>query len=261
MLILKVITALALLLLPVAVIVRDWKYADRRTKRHHNITRCIVVSWVLASFLGVFLVVSEMLESSRKATTLIAGQHHIRTSLAGLSDHSKMATALSASPVVHISEWCRSDDDAGGTFTFSITNSGVNDVVDLRFYRDCYVHSRDKRGTLVLQRFGDFSNKPICTMQSLGAGQSETFSVDIRDVYKEMIEFAYKDRKNPKMSIVRLGAHFKRKADGKLFKYYRMYLIFGPATQLISPDTRGNNLSGYFDLPIDEVKQKLNCTE
>ena len=184
------------------------------------------------------------------------------------------AAAVSQEPVIQISEWSRADnslrsrkkgeplqDTYGGLFTFCVTNSGINDVLAVDLYQDCFVTDRDARGELVLQPFGKFTNKPITNFPSLLSGQSEHFTVDIRRIYREMSDFALQDPRSPRMEVVRLGAQYRRKVDGKRFEYYRMYLVFGPATQLISPDTRGMKLGAGSYLPIDEVKKMLKCAE
>lgn len=45
----KLITAMLLLLLPVAQLFRDWKFSDRRTKRHHTWTKVILFGFLAAS--------------------------------------------------------------------------------------------------------------------------------------------------------------------------------------------------------------------
>lgn len=45
----KLITLFLLTTLPIAVLVRDWKFHDRRTRRHHNITRTIIAFWCVGS--------------------------------------------------------------------------------------------------------------------------------------------------------------------------------------------------------------------
>ena len=68
--ILKLITLLCLAVLPIAVLIRDWKYHDKRTKKHHTWTRRIIIAWCIASILAVYFVWSD----SKQIEELIAGQ-------------------------------------------------------------------------------------------------------------------------------------------------------------------------------------------
>ena len=45
-----------MLFLPAAILYRDWKYHDKRTKRHYQITRGITVAWLLTGVLLTGLV-------------------------------------------------------------------------------------------------------------------------------------------------------------------------------------------------------------
>lgn len=54
--ILKTLVAIAIILLPVAQLVRDWQYNDKRTKKHHSITRYIVISWLVVGLMSVVII-------------------------------------------------------------------------------------------------------------------------------------------------------------------------------------------------------------
>lgn len=54
--ILKLITSLLLTILPVAILIRDWKFHDKRTKKHHNITRGIIIFWCIGSIAATYFV-------------------------------------------------------------------------------------------------------------------------------------------------------------------------------------------------------------
>lgn len=54
--IVRIITYLLIILLPLSVFVRDWKYNDKRTKRYHNFTRSIAAIWLLSSIAAAGLV-------------------------------------------------------------------------------------------------------------------------------------------------------------------------------------------------------------
>lgn len=54
--ILKLITSLFLTILPVAILIRDWKFHDKRTKKHHNITRGIIIFWCIGSIAATYFV-------------------------------------------------------------------------------------------------------------------------------------------------------------------------------------------------------------
>lgn len=52
----KLVTSFGLAILPVVVLIRDWRYRDRRTRVHHRITRSIIVAWCGLSAVAVFIV-------------------------------------------------------------------------------------------------------------------------------------------------------------------------------------------------------------
>lgn len=54
--ILKLFTFLLLTILPVAILIRDWKFHDKRTKKHHNITRGIIIFWCIGSITATYFV-------------------------------------------------------------------------------------------------------------------------------------------------------------------------------------------------------------
>ncbi len=55
MIILKLITSFLLTVIPIVILIRDWKFHDKRTKRHHNITRTILVLWFIGSIGAVII--------------------------------------------------------------------------------------------------------------------------------------------------------------------------------------------------------------
>ena len=54
--ILRVITSFLLIILPIAILIRDWKFHDKRTKKHHNITKTIIVVWFIGSIVATIFV-------------------------------------------------------------------------------------------------------------------------------------------------------------------------------------------------------------
>lgn len=62
---LKEITSFCLIVLPAIVLIRDWKFYDRRTKKHHYITRSIIILWVTIGFLSMFIIWKETHEINR----------------------------------------------------------------------------------------------------------------------------------------------------------------------------------------------------
>jgi len=54
--ILKLITSFFLTVLPITVLIRDWKFKDKRTKNHLKITRSIVILWFIVSIAVTILV-------------------------------------------------------------------------------------------------------------------------------------------------------------------------------------------------------------
>lgn len=59
MLIVKLAATLLLVLLPAVIVLRDWKYYDRRTLKHHKITRAILLIWFIASIVTIALLWKE----------------------------------------------------------------------------------------------------------------------------------------------------------------------------------------------------------
>ena len=55
----KLITSLALTILPAIVLIRDWKFHDKRTTKHHKITRAIIVFWFIGSIAATYFVWSD----------------------------------------------------------------------------------------------------------------------------------------------------------------------------------------------------------
>lgn len=101
MLVLKLLTSLVLALLPLAVLIRDWKFHDKRTKLHHNITRNILVIWFVGSVAAVTFVWHETSRSSQldaKVDELVDGKnellHKIKTYQADLMDKQKTIDRL-----------------------------------------------------------------------------------------------------------------------------------------------------------------------
>lgn len=68
--ILKLLTSLFVLLLPLVILIRDWKYQDQRTKSHHRITRSVVYLWLLTAVLAAGLIWYESYESSQSSRDL-----------------------------------------------------------------------------------------------------------------------------------------------------------------------------------------------
>lgn len=71
--ILKLITFLLLTVLPVSVLFRDWKFHDKRTKKHHNITRAIIVFWCIGSIAATYFV----WQDSSQIEELIKGKNQL----------------------------------------------------------------------------------------------------------------------------------------------------------------------------------------
>ena len=61
----KIIAYIFWIALPAAALIRDWKYHDRRTKQHHNITRAILVGWLLCALSSIGLLLYESSGKSR----------------------------------------------------------------------------------------------------------------------------------------------------------------------------------------------------
>ena len=55
----KLITSLVLTILPAIVLIRDWKFQDKRTIKHHKITRAIIVLWFIGSISATYFVWSD----------------------------------------------------------------------------------------------------------------------------------------------------------------------------------------------------------
>ena len=54
--ILKIIAYLLIAILPLAVLIRDWKFSDKRTKKNHNITLGIIILWLIVSVVSACFV-------------------------------------------------------------------------------------------------------------------------------------------------------------------------------------------------------------
>lgn len=56
---LKLVVSVLMMLLPACILIRDWKFHDRRTKKYHNITRYIIILWVFTGLLSVIIIWTE----------------------------------------------------------------------------------------------------------------------------------------------------------------------------------------------------------
>jgi len=85
MLILKIITTLIVVSLTPIVVMRDWRYHDRRTTKHHSITRAILICWLVGCLGSVILIWNETYLSrqlSSKIDDLVKGKNQLLTNLA-----------------------------------------------------------------------------------------------------------------------------------------------------------------------------------
>lgn len=55
-------TYLVLNILPIIILFRDWKFCDKRTKKHHTITKIIISVWFVVSFLATYFAYSDKLQ-------------------------------------------------------------------------------------------------------------------------------------------------------------------------------------------------------
>lgn len=62
---LKAIATLVLVVVPAFQLLRDWRFADRRTKKHHYITRAILIAWFGVALVAGTQVWMETAESRR----------------------------------------------------------------------------------------------------------------------------------------------------------------------------------------------------
>lgn len=85
MLLVKIITTLIVVSLTPFVVVRDWKYRDRRTSKHHSVTRAILVLWLVGCIGSLILIWHETYvsrQSSNKIDELILGKNQLLDNLA-----------------------------------------------------------------------------------------------------------------------------------------------------------------------------------
>ena len=84
MLILKIITTLIVVSLTPIVVMRDWRYHDRRTTKHNLVTRVILVCWLVACLGSVILIWNETYLSGQltsKVDDLVEGKNKLLTNL------------------------------------------------------------------------------------------------------------------------------------------------------------------------------------
>ena len=55
----KTILALIVGIASIAVLIRDWQYGDRRTKKYHQLTKWIIIAWGISSILSAILILIE----------------------------------------------------------------------------------------------------------------------------------------------------------------------------------------------------------
>jgi len=46
-------------ILPIAILILNWKFHEKRTKKHHNITLGIILFWIIISFISTYFVLSD----------------------------------------------------------------------------------------------------------------------------------------------------------------------------------------------------------
>lgn len=68
---LRLIISLAITIFPVIVLIRDWKFNDKRTRKYHQITRFIIILWSTFSIVATCFVLSD----SSKIDELIQGKN------------------------------------------------------------------------------------------------------------------------------------------------------------------------------------------
>ncbi len=67
MVILKLVSRLLIMILPVAVLFRDWKNYGKRTKKYQDLTRNIIILWIIV---GIFVVIDNSYENNRRDAKL-----------------------------------------------------------------------------------------------------------------------------------------------------------------------------------------------
>lgn len=80
MLILEIAVAILPFALAAAELVRDWRFRDRRTRRHHQITRAILIAWCLASVGAPLLIWKKTTEAEslqEQIEDLVSGKNEI----------------------------------------------------------------------------------------------------------------------------------------------------------------------------------------
>lgn len=85
MLTIKIITTLIVVSLTPIVVMRDWRYHDRRTTKHNSITRTILVCWLVGCLGSVILIWNETYltgQLSLKIDDLVKGKDQLLTNLA-----------------------------------------------------------------------------------------------------------------------------------------------------------------------------------
>lgn len=85
MLIIKIITTLIIISLTPFVVMRDWRFHDRRKTKHHTITRAILICWLFGCLGSVILIWNETYHSGQLASKiddLVKGKNQLLTNLA-----------------------------------------------------------------------------------------------------------------------------------------------------------------------------------
>jgi len=80
----KILTWLGLMLLPALLIFRDWKFHDRRTRRHHKLTRYILIAWFVLAIINAIFYWIEVSERSRlegKVDDLVIGKRELKATV------------------------------------------------------------------------------------------------------------------------------------------------------------------------------------
>ena len=169
---------------------------------------------------------------------------------------SKNQLALSVEPQLSI-EPSEMVKGSIGEFELTIKNPSLAEIYDIRIYEDYFVTSTTDDNRVQLVRVGIFTTFPDTTILQLESNDETKFNISFKSIIKEMKDY-YANRKGFKMRMVRLTIKYRRKLDGKEFKYIKAYIIAGDGDHLYDSDER--EIKTPYMPSFNEIKNMLGVS-
>ena len=166
--------------------------------------------------------------------------------------------ALSVVPIVFI-EPAKIVKGTTGEFTLFLKNDSPAELYDIGINEDYFVSSTSEDGQTTLRSFGALIVWPQGSIERLKSGGRKSFTISFKTICEQMDTFFNSKDKGMKMKIVRLTVEFRRKLDGRKFRYLKAYVITGNDNLLLDYDQRDIRVP---EMPVfGEIKKLLGVVD